>query len=72
MTGDTEDVSRAFADPGLSLVLRFHLTCHTWLVSSVQVDLPQGLCTPPSRWGGAAVLNHRAQSRCPRLTEVPF
>lgn len=52
MTGDTEDVSRAFADPGLSLVLRFHLTCHTWLVSSVQVDLPQGLCTPPSRWGG--------------------
>lgn len=71
MTGDTEDVSRAFADPGLSLVLRFHLTCHTWLVSSVQVDLPQGLCTPPSRWGGA-VLNHRAQSQCTRLTEVPF
>lgn len=68
MTGDTEYVSWAFADPGLSLVLRFNLTCHTWPLPSVQVDLPQGLCTLPSRCEGFSTtgdsLNAPASQRC--------
>lgn len=71
VTGDTEDASRAFADPGLSLVPRLNVTCHTWPLSSAQVDPPRGLRTPPSRWG-QAVLDHRGRSQGPRLAEVPF